>query len=83
VNGGPAKREIVADTADGARAELDKKRGDYQRRLLGVAEGRTLTNLAPLFLAHKENQGRAMEHIRARVERNLLPFSAGAPAGGR
>jgi len=79
VNGGPVKREIVADTKEAAQVELDKKRDDYQRRLLGVAEGKTLTNLAPLFLAHKENQGRAMEPIRVRVERNLLPVFGALP----
>lgn len=79
VNGGPVKREMVADTKDGARVELDKKREDYQRRLLGVAEGKTLTDLAPLFLAHKENQGRAMEPIRFRVNSNLLPFFGARP----
>ena len=73
VNGGPVKREIVADTKEAAKGELDKKRDDYQRRLLGVEEGKTLNDLAPLFLAHKANQGRAMEPIRFRVNSNLLP----------
>jgi len=79
VNGGLAVRQIVADTKEAAQAELDRKRDDYQRRLLGVAEGKTLTDLAPLFLAHKENQGRAMEPIRVRVERNLLPVFRALP----
>jgi len=74
VNGGKVTREIVAETKDGAQAELDKKREDYQRRMLGVSEGKTLKDLAPLFLAHKTNQGRAMEPITVRVKSNLLPF---------
>jgi integrase len=73
VNGGPVERKIVADTKDGAKAELDKKREDYQRRLLGVAEGKTLKDLAPVFLQTKENQGRSMRPIRMRVESILLP----------
>lgn len=73
VNGGKFIRKIVADTREGAQAELDRVKEDYQRRLLGVAEGKTLADFAPLFLAHKENQGRAMEPIRVRVERCLVP----------
>jgi integrase len=73
-NGGAVKRAIVADTKEGAQAELDKKRDDYQRRLLGTSEGKTLADLAPVFLAHKANQGRAMEPIRIRVENNLVPY---------
>ncbi len=79
VNGGKVIRQIVADTKEGAQAELDKKREDYQRRMLGVSEGKTLKDLAPLFLAHKENQGRAMEPITVRVEKNLLPHFGGKP----
>lgn len=74
VNGGPPVRKIVADTREGADAELDRLKEDYRRRLLGVAEGKTLADLAPLFLAHKESQGRAMEPIRIRVERLLIPY---------
>ena len=42
-----------------------------------MAEGKTLAALAPLLLAHKENQGRAMESIKVRVESNLLPHFGG------
>jgi len=74
VNGGTIIRKIVADTKEGAEAELDRLKEDHKNRLLGVSEGKTLQDLAPLFLAHKENQGRAMEPIRVRVETNLAPY---------
>ena len=77
VNGGEPIRRIVADTRDGALAELDRLKEDHQRGLLGVAKRKTLTALAPLFLAHKANQGRAMEPITVRVESNLLPHFGG------
>ena len=72
VDGGKRIRKTVADTREGAQAELDRLRDDHLHRRLGVAEGKTLADLAPPFLAHKESQGRAVELIRLRVERNLL-----------
>jgi integrase len=78
VNGGPVKREIVAGTREAAQTELDKKREDYQRRLLGVAEGKTLKDLLPLFLTHKENQEKDMETLHSRLN-NLLPFFGAFP----
>lgn len=78
VNGGKPVRKIVADTREGAQTELDRLKEDYRHRLLGVAEGKTFTDLVPLFLAHKETQGRAMERVlqanpalRERVEASL------------
>ncbi len=70
---GTVKREIVSDTKESAQAELDRKREDYQMRLLGVAEGKTLTNLAEPFRAHKRAQERDMGTIEARLK-NLLAY---------
>ncbi len=72
VNGGAITRKIVSDTKDGAQAELDRIKEDHKNRLLGVAEGKTLADLVPLYLPHKEYQGREMDTIRARLN-NLLP----------
>lgn len=73
VNGGPAKREIVADTADGARAELDRKRADYTNRLLGVAEGKTLTDLAKPYREYQKAKEHDLATIEARLK-NLLAY---------
>ncbi len=78
VNGGPVKREIVADTKDGAQAELDKKREDYQQRLLGVAEGKNLADLVPLYLERQRTKERDLETIQARLK-NLQAFFGETP----
>jgi integrase len=75
---GTVKREIVADTKEGAQAELDKKREDYQQRLLGVAEGKTLKDLAPLYLERQQTKERNMPTIEARLK-NLLAFFRDTP----
>ena len=77
-NGGPAKREIVADTKEGAQAELDKKREDYQERLLGVAEGKTLQDLAPLYRDYQRAKERDMCTVEARLK-NLLAYFGDTP----
>jgi site-specific recombinase XerD len=73
VSGGPLTRKIVADTKDGSQAELDRIREDYKNRVLGVAEGKTLRDILPLFLTHEEHQGRDMDTIRTRLN-NLVPM---------
>lgn len=73
VNEGPIVRQIVADTKEGAQAELDKKREDYQQRLLGVSEGKTLKDLAPLYLDYQRAKERDLQTIEARLK-NLLGF---------
>jgi integrase len=73
VNDGPITRKIVADTKEGAADELDKIREDYKRRLLGVAEGKTLNDLAPLYLEHQRTKERDMGTIESRLK-NLLAF---------
>lgn len=78
VNDGLAKREIVADTKEGALAELAKKRDDYQGRLLGVAEGKTLHDLAPLYLDYQRTRERDLGTIEARLK-NLLAFFGNTP----
>ncbi len=55
---GKATRKIVADTKEGALAELERLKEDYKRRMLGVAEGKTLRELAVPFLEHKSEISR-------------------------
>lgn len=78
VNDGAVVRQIVADTKEGAQAELDKKREDYNLRLLGVAEGKTLADLAPLYLERQRTKERDMQTIEARLK-NLLAFFGETP----
>ncbi len=73
IDGGPLVRKIVADTKDGAEAELDRMREQYRKAQLGVSEGKTFAALVEPFLAFKEQLGRDMETIRSRV-RNLTPY---------
>ncbi len=73
VNDGPVRREIVSDTQAGAQTELDKKREDYQNRLLGVAEGKTLADLAPRYREYQQAKERYMPTIEARLK-NLLAY---------
>ncbi len=68
--GGKYISRIVGDTRGEAENEVDRLRQDHNRRVLGVAEGKTFADLAPLFLAYKETQERHMEAIELRV-RNL------------
>ncbi len=75
---GKVAREIVADTREGAQAELDRKREDYQMRLLGVAEGKTLTDLAALYREYQRAKQRDMGTIEARLK-NLLAFFGQTP----
>lgn len=78
VNAGTLIRKIVADTKDAAQTELDRLREDHKKRLLGVAEGKTLNDLAPLFLAHKEKLGLVMEPFHSRLS-SLFPFFGARP----
>jgi len=78
IDGGPLVRKIVADTKDGAQAELDKKRDDYQRRLLGVAEGKTLKDLATPYRDYQKAKERDLATIEARLK-NLLAFFGTTP----
>ncbi len=71
--GGEYVSEIVGDTKDVAQDFADRLRQDHNRRVLGVAEGKTFADLAPLFLAHKETQERHLEAIQLRV-RNLEKY---------
>ncbi len=75
---GKLTREIVADTREGAQAELDRKREDYQMRLLGVAEGKTLTDLATPYREYQRAKQREMTTIEARLK-NLLAFFEQTP----
>ena len=75
---GTVTRAIVAETKEGAQAELTKKREDYQQRLLGVAEGKTLTDLASPYRDYQ----RAKEHDLATIEarlKNLLAYFGDTP----
>ncbi len=75
---GKVTREIVADTREGAQAELDRKREDYQMRLVGVAEGKTLTDLAAPYREYQRAKQRDMATIEARLK-NLLAFFGKIP----
>jgi integrase len=71
--GGQYVSQIVGDTREVAQDFADRLRQDYNRRVLGVAEGKTFADLAPLFLTHKETQERHLEAIQLRV-RNLEKY---------
>jgi integrase len=73
VNGGAVKREIVADTKDAAQTELNKKREDYQNRLIGVAEGKTLADLATPYRDYQKAKEHDLVTIEARLK-NLLAY---------
>jgi len=73
VNGGPVKREIVADTKEAAEHELDKKREDYKNRLLGVAEGKTLQDVAKPYRDYQKAKEHDLVTIEARLK-NLLAY---------
>lgn len=64
IDGGELVRKIVADTKDGADAELEKVKEQYRCAQSGLSDGKTFAELAPLFLAFKEQMGRGMEAIR-------------------
>lgn len=72
IDDGPAVRRIVAETKEGAEAELDTEREKYRRRQAGLTEGKTFADLVTPFLTFKEQRGRSMGPIRSRV-RNLTP----------
>lgn len=71
--GGQYVSQIVGDTREVAQDFADRLRQDHNRRVLGVAEGKTFADLALLFLTHKETQERHMEAIQLRV-RNLEKY---------
>lgn len=73
IDGGPVVRKIVADTKEGADAELDDVWEQYRRRQAGLADGKTFADLVTPFLVFKEQRGRSMGPIRSRVH-NLTPF---------
>ena len=73
VNDGAVKRAIVSDTKEGAQAELDKKREDYQQRLIGVAEGKTLDDLAAPYREYQQAKEHDLATIEARLK-NLLAY---------
>ncbi len=75
---GKATRKVVADTKEGALAELERLKEDYKRRMLGVAEGKTLRELAVPFLEHKRAQERDMVTLEARLK-NLLGYFGETP----
>ena len=71
---GQIVRKVVANTKEGAQAELDKLKEDYQRRMLGVTEDKTLRELAEPFLEHKRAQERDMVTLEARLKNLLAHF---------
>lgn len=70
---GQIVRKVVANTKERAQAELNKLKEDYQRRMLGIDEGKTLRDLAKLFKEHKRAQQRDMPTLEARLK-NLLGY---------
>ena len=60
--------EIVADTRGQAQMELDRLREDYQQRLPGMAEGKTLARLVPLYLDYQRAKEHGIGTIEARIK---------------
>ncbi len=75
---GQVIRKIVADTQEGAKAELEQLKEDHKHRRLGLVEGKTLRDLAGPFLEHKRAQERDMVTLEARLK-NLLAHFGNTP----
>lgn len=76
VNGKVARK--IVGTKEEAEDELERLKDDHRHRLLGVAEGKTLRELAEPFLEHKRAHGRDMTTLEARLK-NLLPHFGDTP----
>ncbi len=63
-------RSEVVGSKELAEAKQQQLYKDHEARLLGMPEGKTFADLAPLFLDHKRRQERHMEAIENRT-RNL------------